>query len=273
MRGASAGNPSSSSSSWMEELERNATYVGLGPLLGELELLEDFLPGGLPGLVLHLLVPPSSLLHELPEPGDRVVVLHPTLHLLLRPVRRRVIAGGVMAHSARTNDINNQPSSSSSSSSLSSSSPASTFILAEGYAPIGHGFDEDRSALLESEPAGGLGDVVDGPDIVTIDSDRGHAVARTSPGDAVTSVLLLHRRGDGVTVVSAEEDGGRTQGGREVERRMEVSLHGRERPCDEPIRFKLSGGRRGEREEVRYAPRSPRPHRSSRCRCWACRPA
>lgn len=64
---------------------------------------------------------------------------------------------------------------------------------------------QERSVFFERNFPGGFDGVVDGEDVVAVNSDGGDAVRRTPDSDAVTAVLLARRRGDGVTVVSAEE--------------------------------------------------------------------
>ena len=48
---------------------------------------------------------------------------------------------------------------------------------------------------------GGLGSVVDGKDVIAVDSDGRHSVAGTTCSDSVTAILLIGRSRDGVTVI------------------------------------------------------------------------
>ena len=59
-------------------------------------------------------------------------------------------------------------------------------------------------ALPDSDLPRFLCRVVNSEHIVAVHPDGGHAVGRPSDGDAVTLVLLLDRRGNGVAIIAAE---------------------------------------------------------------------
>ena len=71
--------------------------------------------------------------------------------------------------------------------------------------PVGHGLDEDRAALLDAAPARLLGGGVDGEDVVAVDADRVHTVARPAGRDAVAVVLLRRGRRYREAVVARDE--------------------------------------------------------------------
>ena len=73
-------------------------------------------------------------------------------------------------------------------------------------APVRHGLYEDRAALLDAAPASLLGGRVHGEDVVAVDADRVHAVARPARRDAVAVVLLRGRRRDREPVVARDEE-------------------------------------------------------------------
>ena len=86
--------------------------------------------------------------------------------------------------------------------------------------------DEGGALLPQDELSGVLGRCIDRKDIIAVDTDGGHAVGDTAHCDTVTSVLIIDGRRDGVHVVSAVEQCLASQGGREVQRGMEVTFRG-----------------------------------------------
>ena len=58
------------------------------------------------------------------------------------------------------------------------------------------------TCVSRSYKPGGLGSVVDGKDVVAIDSDGRHSVAGTTRGDSVPAILLISRSRNGVTIIS-----------------------------------------------------------------------
>jgi len=89
---------------------------------------------------------------------------------------------------------------------------------------VGNGFDQNRSLLLQDELTGFLGGYVDGKNIVSIDSDRRHAISNASNCDSIASVLVVNGSRNGVHVVSAIEKGLAAEGGGKVKCRMEITL-------------------------------------------------
>ena len=121
-------------------------------------------------------------------PGDGVVPPLPFLHIHLRPVCERVVASRVMTNS------------------------------------VAHGLNQHRFLLFYGESTGSLSHLVDRHDVVSVHPDSVDTVSKTARGNPVTFVLLESGRGDGVSVVSAEEDDRAVPGCRNVERRVEVAF-------------------------------------------------
>ena len=102
------------------------------------------------------------------ESGYWIVVLLPRVHLVDRSVGCAVVRCAVMAQT------------------------------------IGHGLDQHWSRLLDCDLSRCSCGVVDGEQVVTVDSNGDNAVSWTSRGNTIASVLILDRRGNGVTIVTAE---------------------------------------------------------------------
>ena len=90
---------------------------------------------------------------------------------------------------------------------------------------IAHRFDEDRfAAVLERHSACFFCGFSDGEDVVAVNADSVDAVTDSSACDAVATILLQCGGGDGVAVVSTEENYGAGACGGNVESGMEVSF-------------------------------------------------
>lgn len=59
--------------------------------------------------------------------------------------------------------------------------------------PVSHSFDQDWPHLIEGHLTSFGNSIVDGKDIVTIDTNGEHAVSRTTTRNAVAAVLLFGR--------------------------------------------------------------------------------
>ena len=86
--------------------------------------------------------------------------------------------------------------------------------------------DQNWPLLLQNQLSCLLGGVVDSDQVITIDTNGGHAIGHTPDHDAIARVLLVNRSRDGVHVVSAVEEGLRAQSRSEVQRTVEVAHRG-----------------------------------------------
>ena len=59
--------------------------------------------------------------------------------------------------------------------------------------PISHSFDQDGPHLIEGHLTSFGNSIVDGKDVVTINTNGKHAVSRTTTSNAIASVLLFGR--------------------------------------------------------------------------------
>lgn len=92
---------------------------------------------------------------------------------------------------------------------------------------VAHCLDEDGlAAVREGEFASSDRSFSHGEDVVAVDADGINAVADTSAGYAVATVLFQRWCRDGEAVVPTYEDDGAGAGGGDVERGVEVALGG-----------------------------------------------
>ena len=69
--------------------------------------------------------------------------------------------------------------------------------------PVGHGLDEHWPVLINCHVSGMFSDLMHSQYIVAIHSNGLHTIPLASPGNAIASILLLHRGGDGIGIVTA----------------------------------------------------------------------
>jgi len=89
-------------------------------------------------------------------------------------------------------------------------------------AAIGDGFDEGRAFAVARAFDCGLGDGVDGEDVVAVDAHGGHAIGLALLRDRLRRALLADGHRDGPLVVLAEEDARRAVDRGEVHPAVEV---------------------------------------------------
>ena len=132
---------------------------------------------------------PPALIHQIQlEPGHRIIITLPSVHLIDGPVRSAVIGRAVMPQA------------------------------------ISHGLDQDWTRLAHGYVSRGLGRIVDREQVVSVHADGHDSVARAAAGHSVASVLILDVGRYGVAIVAAEEDHGHVEYGRKVHGGVRVAL-------------------------------------------------
>mmetsp|Transcript_137377 Transcript_137377/g.342645 ORF Transcript_137377/g.342645 Transcript_137377/m.342645 type:complete len:319 (+) Transcript_137377:1425-2381(+) len=91
---------------------------------------------------------------------------------------------------------------------------------------VGHQLQKHWGLLLDAHSPGLLGRCVHGNEIVAIHTHSGDPKGRPTSCDAITAILILHPRGDGVAVIAAYEQRLRPVHRREVQARQCVPLRG-----------------------------------------------
>ena len=91
---------------------------------------------------------------------------------------------------------------------------------------VAHCFDEDRftAVVVEGALARCKCDGSDGEDVVAVNADCVDAVADAARGDPVATILFEGRCGDGVSVVTADEDDGAAASSGNVEGSVEIAF-------------------------------------------------
>ena len=91
---------------------------------------------------------------------------------------------------------------------------------------VGDGLNKRWSLFFDNNLSSLFACVVDGKDVISIDSDSWHPVCDTSNSDTISGILIINRCGNGIHIVSAEEHRLASQCGSEIQGGMEITFRG-----------------------------------------------